>query len=144
MGMGLADDRQSDAIGGNRQAMADWNARQQRVAVLLASGSTIRDAAAESSVGERTIHTWLDDPAFRAFVSALRDRLLNETIGRLTLAASRAASVLETLLDSEQDQIRLRAASSILDAMIRVREHGELANRVAELESRAGAESPQR
>jgi hypothetical protein len=41
-------------ICGYRQIMADWNARQQRVAVLLASGSTIRNAAAETATGERT------------------------------------------------------------------------------------------
>jgi hypothetical protein len=116
--------------------MADWNYRRQRVAVLLASGSSIRAAAAETSTGERTIHGWLDDPAYRAFVASIRDQLLAETIGRLTQSATRAAAVLEALLDSEPEGIRLRAATSILDAMIRTREHGDLAARVAELEQR--------
>jgi hypothetical protein len=116
--------------------MADWNARQQRVAVLLASGSTIRSAAAETSTGERTIHGWLDSPAYRAFVAGTRDQILAETIGRLTQAASRAASVLESLLGSENEQVRLRAALGVIDVMVRTREHGELAARVAELERR--------
>jgi hypothetical protein len=117
--------------------MADeFNARQESVAVLLASGRSIRDAAAETTVGERTIHTWLNEPGFRAAVSGLRDRLLAETVGRLTQAATRAATALEGLLDSESESIRLRAATAILDGMIRSREHGELADRVAELEQR--------
>jgi hypothetical protein len=117
--------------------MADeFNARQRSVAILLASGRSIRDAAAETSVGERTIHTWLNEPGFRAAISGLRDRLLAETVGRLTQAATRAAAALEGLLDAESESIRLRAATAILDAMIRAREHGELAARVGELEQR--------
>jgi hypothetical protein len=122
--------------------MADWNARQQRVAVLLSSGSTIRNAATETSTGERTVYGWLDDPAYRAFVAGFRDQILAETIGRLTQAASRAASDLEALLGSESDQVRLRAALGVIDVMIRTREHGELAARVAELERRVAESRP--
>ncbi len=113
-----------------------WNGRQQRVAVLLASGSTVRDAAAEAGAGERTVHGWLDDPAFRAFVASLRDRILSETIGRLTSATRRAATVWESLLDAESESVRLRAALGLVDVTIRAREHGELAARVAEMERR--------
>jgi hypothetical protein len=112
-----------------------WNARQERVAALLASGSTIRDTAVESGAGERTIHSWLDDPAYRAFVGGLRDRILAETIGRLTRAATRAATVLEGLLEAESEGVRLRAALGLIDAMIKAREHGELSARVTELEA---------
>ena len=126
-------------IGGCRQETAKpspWNARQERVAVLLASGSTIREAAAATRAGERTVHGWLDDPGYRAFVAGLRDQLLNATIGRLTQTATRAVAVLDGLLDAESESVRLRAALGVIDAMIRTREHGELAARVAELESR--------
>jgi hypothetical protein len=112
-----------------------WNARQERVAALLASGSTIRDAAVESGAGERTIHSWLDDPANRAFVGGLRDRILAETIGRLTQAATRAATVLEGLLEAHGEGVRLRAALGLIDTMIKTCEHGELSARVTELEA---------
>ena len=59
----------SNGPGSDRPKSAGWNARQARVAALLASGSTIRDAAAESGAGERTVHGWLDSPAYRAFVA---------------------------------------------------------------------------
>ena len=112
-----------------------WSARQERVAALLASGSTIRDAAAELGAGERTVHSWLDDPAYRAFVGGLRDRILTETIGRLTQAATRAATVLEGLLEAQGEGVRLRASLGLIDAMIKTREHGELSARVTELEA---------
>jgi hypothetical protein len=78
------------------------------------------------------------------FVAGFRDQILAETIGRLTQAASRAASVLEALLGSESDQVRLRAALGVIDVMIRTREHGELAARVAELERRVAESRPDR
>ena len=113
-----------------------WNPRQERVAVLLASGSTVVQAAAETGAGERTVHGWLDNPGYRAFVARTRDRILDSTIGRLTDSATRAVAVLESLLGSENDSVRLRAATSILDALIKTREHSEIASRVAELEQR--------
>ena len=112
-----------------------WNPRQERVAVLLASGSTVVQAA-ETGAGERTVHGWLDNPAYRAFVARTRDRILDATVGRLTDSATRAVAVLESLLGSENESVRLRAATSILDALIKTREHGEIASRVAELEQR--------
>jgi hypothetical protein len=119
--------------------MADWSASQQHVAILLASGSKIRDAATVTSTGERTIHNWLADPAYRAVVVGFRDQLLSETIGRLTQAATRATTTLEALLDAENESVRLRAALGVIDAMVRTREHGELAARVEELERRLTA-----
>ncbi len=116
--------------------LGPWNARQERVAVLLASGSTVVQTAAETGAGERTIHGWLDNPTYRAFVARTRDRILDATVGRLTNSATRAVMVLESLLGSENESVRLRAATSILDAMIRTREHGEITARVAELEQR--------
>jgi hypothetical protein len=123
----------------NAAETGPWNARQERVAALLASGSTIRDAAAESGAGERTVHSWLDDPAYRTFVGGLRDRILAETIGRPTQAASRAATVLEGLLEAQNEGVRLRAATAIIDSMIKAREHAELSARVTELEAQLAA-----
>jgi hypothetical protein len=118
--------------------MADWNARQQRVAALLASGSTIRNAAAETSAGERTIYHWLDDAGYRAFVASLRGRLLDETLGRLSGAAGAAVGVLKDLLDHDNAHVRLRAALGILDARVKYREHVELDQRLLDLEGRVG------
>ena len=73
------------------------------------------------------------------FVGGLRDRILAETIGRLTQAATRAASVLEGLLEAENEGVRLRAATAIIDTMVKTREHGELSARVTELEAQLAA-----
>jgi hypothetical protein len=128
--------------GRNRPKSADpgpWGAKQTRAAALLASGETHKDVAAAVGCGVRTLHTWLDDPGFRAFVGALRDHILAETLGKLVTASTRAASVLEGLLEAENEGVRLRAATAIIDTMIKTREHGELSARVTELEAQLAA-----
>src|SRR4051794_13862781 len=108
-----------------RQPTATWNAKQERLAILLASGRSVKDAAVEAGIGERTAHTWLDDPAYRAFIAELRGRMLNEAVGKLTDATGAAADELRRLLKDEAASIRLRAATAILDALVKVREHTE-------------------
>jgi hypothetical protein len=118
-----------------------WSASQTRAAGLLASGLSIKGAALDAQIGLRTLHTWLDDPAYRAFVASIQDQVLAETIGRLVCSATKAAAALDELLLSQTEMVRLRAALGIIDVMIRSREHGTLAARVAELEKRISHES---
>src|SRR5262245_12483245 len=93
---------------------ATWSGKQERLAVLLAGGRSIKAAAAASDIGERTAHRWLEDPAFRAHVAELRGRVLDEALGRLTDAAVAAADELRALLSDSNSSVRLRAALGIL------------------------------
>jgi hypothetical protein len=122
-----------------RQPTAVGNARQERVALLLASGRTIKEAAAECRVGERTVHTWLGDPDFRGMVSDLQGRLLIEAVGRLSEASGRAVETLVALLQDASSQIRLRAAVAVLDQTMKARERIELEERLARLEQLVAA-----
>jgi hypothetical protein len=117
-----------------RQSPATWSAKQERLALLLASGKGIKAAAGDVAIGERTAHTWLDNPNFRVFVAELRGRILDEAVGRLVDSTTRAVETLVCLLDTGADGIRLRAAIGILESTIRLREHAELERRVASLE----------
>jgi hypothetical protein len=118
----------------NQQPLATWNPKKEQLALLLAAGRGIKAAASEVEIGERTAHTWLDDSRFRAFVSELRGRILDEAMGRLVESTTRAVATLVHLLDAEADGIRLRAALGILENTIRLREHAELERRIAALE----------
>jgi putative ubiquitin-RnfH superfamily antitoxin RatB of RatAB toxin-antitoxin module len=107
-------------------------------AALLATGRGVRETAAEVGAGERTVHTWLDDFAFRRLVTSMRDRALSETLGRLSEAASAAVETLRSLLDDAPPQVRARAALGILDTLVKARESVELADRVELLERELG------
>jgi len=83
---------------------------------------SIRDAAGEAKLGERTAHRRLDDPVFRARVKRLRHRMLDEAVGRITAAGSEAVDTLRGLLSSDDDGIRLRAAAELAKSVQRMNE----------------------
>jgi hypothetical protein len=126
------------------QPAATWSPKQERLALLLAGGRTIKSAAEEVKVGERTAHSWLGDPRYRALVTALRGRLLDEAVGRLADAAGKSVMALIDLLDDPSSNIRLRASLGILDTLLRVREHVEFEGRIRRLEGQADAREPAR
>src|SRR5262249_30083934 len=114
----------------------DWSAKQLRVATLIASGLSIRAAARAACVGARTAYRWhAAAPGFAALVAKLRDETLSRTVGKLIRSSARAAEALAVLLKSPDKAIRLRACTAILDGMVRTREYGELASRLAEIEA---------
>jgi hypothetical protein len=126
------------------QTTAVWNAKQERLALLLASGRTIKASAKEIKVGERTAYTWLADARYRALVAALRGRLLDEAVGRLADAAGKAVATLCDLLDDRSSNVRVRAALGVLDTLLKVREHVEFEGRLARLEGLSDAGQPAR
>ena len=117
------------------QSTATWSPKQERVALLIAAGRSIKAAAAEAGCGERTAHEWLEDPRYRSLISELRHRMLDEAVGSLARATNEAVSTLKGLLDDDNANVRLRAALGVLDAAVRLREHVELEGRITALEA---------
>jgi transposase len=110
------------------------NGRRQAVALALASGRTIRQAAATCKVGESTIYTWLKEDEFRALVSQTRSELFEQAVGRLAKRSAQAADKLARLLKGKDERVQLAAAKGILELGTKLREAGELAARVQECE----------
>jgi len=104
------------------------------LALALATGQTLRGAAAAAGVAERTAARRWADAGFRARVTELRTELIGRAVGRLADAAATAADALVNLLAGRSEAARLGAARSILELGARLREGTELAERVAELE----------
>lgn len=132
----MADNGNTDA-GGDRGRTADDKTarRQEAVALLLASGSSVRSAARRSRVGERTVHRWLDEDArFRGRVQELREQLFAQAVGVLTRLAGKAARRLNKLLDSPNEAIRLGACRTVLEAGPRLRELTDFEARLRALE----------
>jgi hypothetical protein len=125
------------------QRSAGWEAKQGRLAILLAQGQTIKEAAAELRIGERTAYTWLADRRFEAHVSDVRSRMLDAALGRLADSATRAVDTLVDLLENGRDSVRVRAALGILDTMTRMREHVEFERRLLALEAEHASRTDQ-
>ncbi len=113
---------------------ACFSLKKDRLASLLACGVSIREAAKQTNVGERTIYDWLSDDAFVKLIDRYRARLIDECLGKLSDFATKAATALAELLKSDVESIRLRAAIGVLEQVIRIRETVTMEARLAELE----------
>jgi hypothetical protein len=112
----------------------DFSARQEQVGLRLAAGRSVKSVAAELGVGVRTIYDWLDDPQYRLLVSKFRRRMIDRAVGSLARSTNKAVLKLRKLLDSENENVVLRASLGMLEAAVRMREHGELEERITVLE----------
>jgi hypothetical protein len=112
----------TEAAGRGRQTVAHRGRKNsdEALALSLASGKSTRDAAAEAGVSERTAHRRLSDPKFRAWVTSMRYRLIDDALARLAGGACEAADTLRGLLKSDSDGMKLRAAVAILERLTKV------------------------
>jgi hypothetical protein len=108
--------------------------------MALATGLAVADAARRAEVSERTAYRRLFDPQFRRRLAETRSALFAEAVGRLASLAGKAADALGDLLNSERDLVKLQAAKSVLELGPRLREAGELAERLEALERRLEGE----
>jgi hypothetical protein len=104
----------------------------------LAAGATVRDAARQAKVAERTVYRRLEDATFRRQVTDARGEILARTVGRLADATTLAVDTLCTLLASDEPgAVKLGAARAILAEVVRLREHVDLAEQMRRLEESA-------
>jgi HEAT repeat protein len=104
-------------------------------AALLASGSLCKDVAAQAGIGERTLRRWRSEPAFKALVADLRSGMVSAAAGRLADGMSAAADVLKALLKDEDANVRLKAASKVVELGLRVRSEAEMEERLSRVEA---------
>jgi hypothetical protein len=90
------------------------DARQQRAAVLLASGCTSGSVAEELKIHRSTLANWQNRPEFEAFLNQLMREGRAAARAKIIGMAEKATSTLEKLLDSNNERIRLATASEIL------------------------------
>src|ERR1700733_9782014 len=98
----------SDFYSGNGRNGDDHFKRGDAVLlVALASGLSIRKAAAKAGVCEKTVSDRLKDPAFREELNGLRNQMVSEAVGRLSAAMSEASVTLRRLLKARSEMARL-------------------------------------
>lgn len=110
-------------------------ARQRAAALQLAYGGSVRKTAQAVMASSRTISRWLATHDFRLAVQQLRGQIFDAAAGRLCHIAGKASEVMAGLLDSEDENVRLRAATAVLHLAPRLRELTEIEMRLRELEA---------
>jgi hypothetical protein len=104
------------------------------LAEKVASGQTIRSAAAEIGCSESRAYRLSVRPEFRSTVSQLRTASMDAALGRLSQAASRAVERLEWVLECDDVGSVVRAASVILDRFSKLSESVDLRKRIELIE----------
>jgi DNA mismatch repair ATPase MutS len=113
--------------------------KQHKALAALLSEPTVKAAAARVGIGERTLHTWLREPAFDVAYTDARHDAVGLAVGRLQHATGLAVDALIDVLDTEYTPapaaVRVSAAKVIIEYAIRFRELDELESRIAQLEN---------
>lgn len=102
--------------------------------LALAAGATVRKAAEQAGISERTAHRRLADADFRRAVSEARDRMFDAAFGRLAGLANKAAETLERLMESDKPSEALGAAKAVLQLGPRLRDYAKFEERINRLE----------
>jgi hypothetical protein len=124
----------------NGKHNGELTAKQHKVLAALLTEPTVAAAAQKVGVGERTVHTWLSEPAFEAAYRAARREAVGQAIARLQQVSTAAVTVLVRVMASEKTPPSTRGAAAkiVLDTAIRAVELDDLQARIAALEARMG------
>ncbi len=116
--------------------------KQHKTIAALLSTPTIAAAAAAVGVGERTVHTWLGDPAFAEAYRAARKEAVQIAIARVQTASGRAVDCLLDIIDTEYTPappaVRLAASKAILEFALKAVEIEDIQARLDALEHAQG------
>lgn len=108
----------------------------EALAVALAAGATIADAAAQAAVSVATAYRRLAMPGFKERVRELRSELVASAVGRLSSHMASAADKLAKLMDDPNTSVALGACKAVLQTGFAAIAQEELARRIEELEQR--------
>ena len=113
---------------------------QRRAIEALLNTKSVREAAELAELGERTVFRYLGDPFFRQQLSAAEGDLIDQATRRLLALQGAALDTFEGVLANEEasDTVRLRAAQSVLDSLLKLRELRNIEARLVALESAIG------
>jgi hypothetical protein len=127
------------AINGNLKKLTP---RQRRSIAALLSERDVKAAALAANVGARTLYRWLDDPLFRLALSYAEGEAIDAATRRLLAMNDPAISVLNWVLADKANPpaVRLRAAQTVVDYFLKLRELRSIEERLSNLENAVQSE----
>jgi hypothetical protein len=104
--------------------------------LALATGLSVPQAAKRAKIGMTSAYRRLEDPAVRAAVKKARGDILGQAIAKLVNASCQAVDALTENLNSDDPNVKLKAAAAILQNMIQGVQLTEIVHRLEALERR--------
>lgn len=118
---------------------ASFDHKDSELLRLLALGMSQIKAAEELGITDRTIRRRLENPEFRRALSQARREIQSESWSAMLSLREKASQVLESMLESPDEKVRLAAAKFVFDMGNRIRKEQiseETLERINELETR--------
>jgi hypothetical protein len=110
--------------------------KQQKAITALLSERTGRDAAKKAGVSEKTLYTWLADPAFRAALRSAEADIWGAVTRRLGAGQTLALDTLEKLIQAARhESTKLTACVSWLNMFVKYRDMKDIDERLTALEA---------
>jgi hypothetical protein len=106
----------------------------EKVLAALLKSPTVSEAAKESGISPSTIFRWLQDEDFLERYREAQRTVVDEAIGTLQAATTKAVAILVRNLDSSSAFVANRAAQLILTQALKAIELNEILERVGRLE----------
>ena len=116
----------------------DLTVKQNKAAKILIAGGDYVEAASAADVTTRTIHRWLDAPAFHDAVAKGKTAAIDAASVRLAGGMDKAIGVMLRIMEDDQaaPSIRLRAANYLLGHALRYIEMQDVIARIEAIEAR--------
>jgi hypothetical protein len=120
----------------SKKSKTDSLKPKQRALIPYLLAHSINEACRQAGRSTSRVHVWLKQPAFRAALKQAQDEAFADGIARIKGNVTKAVDVLVELLESEDNQIRIRAAENVIEYAVKLNHNDELERRIADLEER--------
>lgn len=110
--------------------------KEKALSALLTS-ETKAEAAQKAGISDRTLRTYLSDPAFKAEYQKRKKKLLSDATHQIQQSMKIAVSTLRGIIQSKssKDSDRITASRLILEFGLRYTEINDLLSRLEDLEN---------
>lgn len=110
--------------------------KQELFLASLLSGASVRKAATDAGVSERTAYNWLAADEFQKRYREIKAELVTRAVNRVLRMMDRAAGTMARIMNDRKApvNVRLRAAARLFDRGLRAHEIDNLAARIEQLE----------
>lgn len=111
--------------------------KQQKALVALLTQPTKEKAATAAGITSKTLRSYLDDPEFLAEYRKAFSDLVEDATRKVQQTLDPAVAVLREVMEdgSENGQVRVSAARSVLEYGLKMTEQTDILNRLQDLEA---------
>ena len=124
--------------GNGKKTLTD---RQLRVIPFLLEAPSIEEGCKKAKVAKATLYGWLKEKAFKEELRNQREEVVKGALETLKANVGKATETLVKHLDSDKENISIRAAENIIEFIQKSLELENLERRIESLEQRSNQRS---